>query len=153
MTDAQWVSIEDKQQRSDGSCRNTDGMTGRTLARTRVEAPMLTECSRHQHTHLRQPFRSIIEVLARFILGEPASIVPNRKLERLAQLERREQLRQRAIRGDHEFFERELAATQLTASDLERTRHDLIPISQWPDEDFESMFCDGSKKEEAGTGI
>ena len=150
MTDALWVSIEGNNYPSGSTKGVTDSADGATFARKRAETPMLTDCPRQQRK-LPRPLRSMIESVARLFLGEPASIVPRRKMDRLAQLERREQLRLAERRGDDVFLDRELAASQLTEDDLKRTTSSNSPIAEWPDEDFEKVFVDDN--ENCGTDI
>jgi hypothetical protein len=85
------------------------------------------------------PF-SILEMFARLLMGEPASVVPTRKLERLEQLERRERLRMAERAGDEEFLDQELARARKKAGDLKDAMGGTTPIAQWPAEDFTDSF-------------
>jgi hypothetical protein len=150
MTDALWVSIEGNTYPSGSTKGVADSADGATFARKRAETPMQTDCPRQQRK-LPQPLRSMIESVARLFLGEPASIVPRRKMDRLAQLERREQLQLAERRGDDTFLDRELAENQLTEADLKRMASSNTPLADWPDEDFENGFVEDN--ENCGTGI
>jgi hypothetical protein len=62
---------------------------------------------------LSQFFRHLIESLGSLLLGRPASIVPTQAIDRLNQLERREQLKLAERRGDEQFLDQELAKSHL----------------------------------------
>jgi hypothetical protein len=89
---------------------------------------------------MRNVARLLLERVARIVLGEPARVVPARKMDRLDELERREQLQAAERRGDSNYLDGELAKSQLTEGDLDRLGKLATPIEAWPDENFEDCF-------------
>jgi hypothetical protein len=94
---------------------------------------------------LSQIFRRVIESLGSLLLGRPATIVTKQAIDRLNQLERREQLKLAERRGDEEFLDRELAKSQLTEEEYRRAARGTTPIASWPDEDLSDLL---EKKDE-----
>lgn len=95
----------------------------------------------------REWFRPLAEMFGRFLLREPAAIIPKRSAERLRQLERREQLRMAEREGNDEFLDAELARVQLTPEQLKAASRGTTPISEWPDEDFSGHLGDSESRE------
>jgi hypothetical protein len=94
---------------------------------------------------LSQWLRRIVEVVGSLVLGRPAKIVPKQAMDRLYQLERREELKSAERRGDEEFLDRELAKSELTEEEYRRATRGTTPIATWPDEDFSDLL---QKKDE-----
>lgn len=92
------------------------------------------------HAKIRDLTRAFVEAVARIVLGEPARVVPVRKIKRLDELERREQLQAAERRGDLAYLRAELAKCQLTPPDLDRLAQSGVPIEEWPDEDLNDCF-------------
>lgn len=154
MTDVQWVSIGDRPPGTSPAGSETSAQ-GAAFARKQTEALMLTQCPHRQKINRSGEWlRSLVERIARLLTGETFALIPQRQVDRLRQLERREELLMAERRGDTEFLDRELARAQLTPEDLSRSSGQTTPISQWPDEDFEG--CAGEcaeSQEQQGTGI
>jgi hypothetical protein len=89
---------------------------------------------------LSQFFRHLIESLGSLLLGRPASIVPTQAIDRLNQLERREQLKLAERRGDEQFLDQELAKSHLNDEEYRRATRGTTPIASWPEEDFNDLF-------------
>jgi len=69
-------------------------------------------------------------------------------MDRLNQLERREQLKLAQRRGDEEFLDRELEKSQLSDEEYRRAKRGTTPVASWPDEDFNDLF---EKKDQGKT--
>jgi hypothetical protein len=89
---------------------------------------------------LKDVMRSVLETLARIAIGERVRIVPEHKVKRLDELERRERLQKAEAAGDFEYLQAELDKSQLTEADLDRLEKGATPISEWPDEDLDDCF-------------
>jgi len=92
------------------------------------------------HAKIMDLVRAFVEAIARVVMGEPVRIVPLRRIERLCELERREQLQAAERRGDLAYLSAELAKSQLTIGDLDRLAKLAKPIGDWPDEDLGGCF-------------
>src|SRR5438309_384595 len=97
------------------------------------------------YAKIRNGARVLVEAVARIIMGEPARVVPERKIRRLDELERRWQLQAAEHRGDLDYLRAELAKAQLTSADLDRLAKLATPIEEWPVDDLDRCFTPASE--------